>query len=262
MPCPPPNACRTPPRGEVLKPAEAEEMESLIAQLRALPRGDVSVRAAQSRLAVLTRPHVQRAADAVAREFRAPVEDLLQEGLLATFDAWQRFTPGKAGPGRSLYPAYVLKLARQAMKRAAVASRSPVHVTRHARRAVTRAKKTAREEGRPLAEVMREAGVSEDAVRALGDGTIRAALPADALLSLADGAGEKREARDAVAQAVAALYRLPRVQRHVLMAHVGLGRARPVKDRELAAELAQPVAFVQEQRTRAVRHLQRLLEAR
>ncbi|RYZ34614.1 MAG: hypothetical protein EOO71_38435, partial [Myxococcaceae bacterium] len=260
-------------------PSPADEMEALLHLLRELPDGCPEQRRAEGRLAQLVRPHLVRAAAAVAREWKVPAEDLEQEGLLATCRAWRDFTPGRV-PGRCLYPAYVLRLAKQAMVRAATAERSAVHVTRHARRKLAKAKKAARAEGVPVSEALRAQGLDEAAVLTLGEGSIStvsldqllaggdaredgAAVNAEVRLGLVDTTSARLVHAAQREAALVALHRLPRLQRVVLQALAGLGRAGGLEstERTVAQELRLPVAQVHKLHAQGLKHLRAALDA-
>ncbi|CAM4159402.1 sigma factor [Corallococcus soli] len=260
-------------------------MESLLFLLRELPDGCPEQARAQTRLVVLVQHHVERAAREAARRWKVSAEDLLQEGLLATFSAWRRFTPGRVA-GRCLYPAYVLRLARQAMERHASKQRSAVHVTRHARRKLARAKRAAQSEGVKVSDVLRRQGMEAAGIHGLGEGAI-ATVSLDELLTDSaggDGGPARRAATSSIElrlslvdttaarlaqvvereDALSALHRLPRLQRIVVQAAMGLGRAGGLEasERTLAQELRLPVAQVRTLREAGLSRLRRALDAR
>ncbi|MFP2897838.1 hypothetical protein, partial [Corallococcus sp. 4LFB] len=235
-------------------------MESLLFLLRELPDGCPEQRRAEARLAALAHPHVKRAAADLARRWKVRADDLEQEGQLATYRAWRRFTPGLA-PGRCLYPAYVLRLARQAMERAAAEERSAIYVTRHARRKVARAKRAARETGVPVSTAMRAQGLDEASILSLGEGSISTTSLEQVLADTrGDGAAMNMEVRLGLVDTTSAdlahvaerdaaleeLHQLPRLQRVVVQALAGFGRAKgeAPTPRTLAQELRLPVARV------------------
>nr|WP_255671448.1 hypothetical protein [Corallococcus sp. AS-1-6] len=252
-------------------------MEALLHLLRELPDGCPEQRRAEGRLVQLIQPHIARAAGSIARAWKVSAQDLEQEGQLATHKAWRRFTPGRA-PGRCLYPAYVLRLARQAMERAAAAERSAVHVTRHARRKVARAKRAARSTGVAVSTALRAQGLDEASILSLGEGSIStvslnhllegedgrdSAANAEARLGLVDTTTAQQAhvaERDA---ALAALYRLPRLQREVVQALAGFSRGDglPATERTLAQELRLPVAQVHDLHVRGLARLRKELDA-
>ncbi|RKH51491.1 hypothetical protein D7W81_40495 [Corallococcus aberystwythensis] len=214
-------------------------MEALLHLLRELPDGCPEQRRAAGRLAVLVRPHLVRAASSVARRWKVSAEDLEQEGQVATFKAWRRFTPGLA-PGRCLYPAYVLRLARQAMERYAAGERNAVHVTDHALKRLRRAKKAARKEGVPVSTALRAQGLDEASILTLGEGSIStvsldqllagedgrpdAAANAETRLGLVDTTAARHQHVAEREAALTALHQLPRLQRVVAQKLAGYGR--------------------------------------
>ncbi|NNC00593.1 hypothetical protein HI113_42795, partial [Corallococcus exiguus] len=227
-----------PPPSPSPAPTPDDEMEALLHLLRELPDGCPEQHRAAGRLAVLVRPHLVRAASALARRWKVPAEDLEQEGQVATFRAWRRFVPGRE-PGRCLYPAYVLRLARQAMERYAAEERNAVHVTDHARKRLRRAKKVARKEGVPVSTALRAQGLDEASILTLGEGSIStvsldqllagegdrdAAANVETRLGLVDTTAARHQhvaERDA---ALTALHQLPRLQRVVAEKFAGYGR--------------------------------------
>ncbi len=225
------------PPGPPPAPTPDDEMEALLHLLRKLPDGCAEQSRAEGRLAVLVRPHLVRAASSVARRWKVPAEDLEQEGQLATYRAWRRFTPGRE-PGRCLYPAYVLRLARQAMERYAAGERNAVYVTDHALKRLRRAKKAARKEGVPVSTALRTQGLDEASILTLGEGSI-STVSLEHLLAGEEGRAGTVETRlglvDTTAArhrqlaereaALTALHQLPRLQRVVAQKLVGYERA-------------------------------------
>ncbi|MFP2959934.1 hypothetical protein ACLEPN_19390 [Myxococcus sp. 1LA] len=178
----------------VLSPSA--EMEALLYRLLEVPAGGLEARRVESRLAVLVRPHLVRVARQVARAWRVPVDDLVQEGLLAVLKRQRAhpFRPGAAGAGRSAYPAWAMQLGRQAMQAAALTWSSPVHLTDHARKAVRRAKRTAAAEGVEVSSVLRRQGLDAETARALGEGAVAKPLSLEEVLSSRDAGAEGRDA--------------------------------------------------------------------
>ncbi|NVJ13149.1 hypothetical protein [Myxococcus sp. AM010] len=253
-----------------VKLSAALELEALLYRLLEVPAGGLEARHVESRLAELVRPHLVRVARQVARTWRVPVEDLVQEGLLAVLKRQRAhpFRPGAAGAGRSAYPAWAMQLGRQAMQAAALTWASPVHLTDHARKAVRRAKRTAAAEGVEVSSVLRRQGLDAETARALGEGAVAKPLSLEEVLSSRDASAECRDASsdrghrglaartevllslvDSTAERLAlvaqrervlwALYRLPRLERQVVQASMGLGRpeGHEATERTLAVEL-------------------------
>ncbi|MBL0698929.1 hypothetical protein JJE73_35190 [Comamonas sp. JC664] len=243
-------------------PAAADELEGLLHLLRELPSGCREAQRAESRLAELVRPHLVRVAHSVAREWGVAVGDLVQEGLLAVLLRQRQhpFRPGLAGTGRSAFPAHAMRLGRQAMVRAATRERTAVHVTDHGRKTLLKAKKAARAADVPVADALAAAGIEAATAHALGDGTVHATLPVEELLGLASDA-EGRDRAVLQARAMLALHCLPRLQRLVVSATVGVGRPHAMAERTLAAEWRLPVERVRQLRAQGLRKLRKLLEA-
>ncbi|RJS19581.1 hypothetical protein DRW03_21350 [Corallococcus sp. H22C18031201] len=233
------------------------EIESLVAQLQELPEGCAAARLAESRLAQLLLPVLARIAGSIAREWGARHEDLVQEAMAETLRLWRKY-PRREGAG---YAAYVSTLARQRMLTAATVERSAVHVTRHARRKLGRAKRAAREQDIPLSEAMAAQGLNPDTQLALGDGTVHAAMPVDALLGLADASGETRGALALMERAMAELHRLPRLERAALSALMGVGEpgGRPASVATLAERWSVPHARIRTLQAEALERLRKRL---
>lgn len=120
---------RSPPSSCWYSGVEAISVEAALRGARA------GSRPAAAQLAALTRPEVQAAAKALWRPGCAlSVEELVAEGeaRLVTTRAWERFEPGRAR-GRTLWPSYARRIARQGMVSALQAA-GPVHITQWARR--------------------------------------------------------------------------------------------------------------------------------
>ncbi|RKG93235.1 hypothetical protein, partial [Corallococcus carmarthensis] len=251
----------------------------LLHLLRELPDGCPEQRRAEGRLAQLVRPHLVRAAGALARRWKVSAEDLEQEGQLATCRAWRRFTPGLA-PGRCLYPAYVLRLARQAMERCAAGERNAVYVTDHALKRLRRAKKAARAEGIPVSTALRAQGLDEASVLTLGEGSIStvsldqllagedgrpdAAANAETRLGLVDRTAARHQHVAEREAALTALYQLPRLQRVVVQSLAGYGRAPGAEpsERTVAHELRLPVDEVHRLHVQGLNRMREAMDAK
>ncbi|WP_244238994.1 sigma factor [Corallococcus carmarthensis] len=254
-------------------------MEALLHLLRELPDGCPEQHRAAGRLAVLVRPHLVRAASSVARRWKVPAEDLEQEGQVATFKAWRRFVPGRE-PGLCLYPAYVLRLARQAMERYAAGERSAVHVTDHALKRLRRAKKAARKEGVPVSTALRAQGLEEASILTLGEGSIStvsldqlmagedgrpdAAANAETRLDLVDRTAARHQHVAEREAALTALYQLPRLQRVVVQSLAGYGRAPGAEpsERTVAQELRLPVDQVHRLHAQGLKRMREAMDAK
>jgi len=95
--------------------------------------------------------------------------------------------PGPRRCGAQRFPAHAMKLGRQAMVLAATRARCPVHLTDHARRALRRAKRAAREAQTSVADALSAQGLEAATAYALGGRTVHATLPVEELLGLAAG---------------------------------------------------------------------------
>ncbi|QSQ28294.1 hypothetical protein JY651_28810 [Pyxidicoccus parkwayensis] len=238
------------------------ELEELLHLLRELPRNSPEYGRTEARVAALVRPYLVRVARAVAREWAVSREDLVHEGLVAVLERQRErpFVPGRAGTGRSAFPAYAMTLGRQAMVLAATRERCPVYLTDHARKALRRAKREARQAQTSVADALAAQGVEAATAHALGDGTVQATLPVEELLGLA-AASEGPERAALQARAMAALHALPRLQRLAVAATVGVGQpeGRATTERTLAVQLHLSQARVRELRAKGLRRLRELL---
>jgi len=256
-----PSRPRLPERPTPEAPPEVE-LEALLYLLRELPHDCPEYGRTEARVAALVRPYLVRVARAVAREWDVSPQDLVQEGLLAVLVRQRRhpFDPGRAGTGRSAFPAHAMKLGRQAMVLAATRARCPVHLTDHARKALRRAKRAAREAQTSVADALSAQGLEVATAHALGDGTVHATLPVEELLGLAAGTeGAERAALQS--RAMAALHALPRLQRLVVSAVVGVGQTGgcATTERTVAQQLHLSQATVRALREKGLRRLRELL---
>jgi hypothetical protein len=250
------------PASTPLAPPPEVELEALLYLLRDLPRDCPEYSRTEARVAALVRPYLVRVARAVAREWDVSPQDLVQEGLLAVLLRQRRrpFDPGRAGVGRSAFPAHAMKLGRQAMVLAATRARSAVHITDHARKALRRAKRAARESQTSVADALSAQGLEAATAQALGDGTVHATLPVEELLGIAAGT-EGKEHAALQARAMAALHALPRLQRLVVSASVGVGQSggKATTERAVAQQLHLSQAAVRELREEGLRCLREAL---
>ncbi|MFY1829109.1 hypothetical protein ACN47A_24535 [Myxococcus fulvus] len=268
-------------------------LEELLNRYRELPSGGSEARRVEAQLVDLVRPDLERVARTVSWQWRVPHADLVQEGLVAVMlrQRASPFEPGRVGVGRSAFPAWAMKLARQAMERAAASWSSPVHVTDHARKAVRRAKRTAAVESGKVSSVLRRQGLDAAAVYALGDGAVSSPLSLDAILEAREATADARDAavdrrggvrasvelqlalvddtaerlnwlahREAV---LGALYRLPVLERQVVQGLTGVGRpdGQAVSLRTMAVELRLSLARVERLRDTGLARLREALDA-
>lgn len=209
---------RSPPAGCRYVGVEGMYMEEALRGARA---GEA---AAVARLLELTRPEVREVAQAAWNpRCGLEVEELqaLGEARLVELHAWLRFEPGRER-GRTLWPAYARRLARQAMA-TALRKEGPVHVTQWARRT---------------------GAVEEEP----------SAAPLEAAAHLPAKAGEELLAELAVMR----LARLPVRERVAVAAPLGLLKEGRLSDARVARHLGCSLAEVVELRERG---LERLREA-
>lgn len=258
-----PRTTTSPARARTEVPPEVE-LEALLHLLRELPADCPEARRTEARVAELVRPYLVRVARVVAREWDVSAQDLVQEGLVAVLlrQRQRPFDPGRAGAGRSAFPAHAMKLGRQAMVLAATRERSPVHLTDHARKALRRAKRAAREAQTTVADALAGQGLEAATALALGDGTVHATLPVEELLGLAAGT-EGQERASLQGRAMAALHALPRLQRLAVAAAVGVGQpgGRATSERVVAVALRLSLAKVRALRAAGLQRLREHLAA-
>lgn len=224
-------------RTDLLSPEKAEAMEDAVRAAKAHREGSPRQRAAESLLLELLTPFLrQEMHRAWAGRGTATVlqEDLLQEAQVHALKLWRGFTVGYAGPGRTLYPAYVMKAVRQHLQEV-LADAAPVHVTSHGRKLHARARKLATNEGVELREALEAEGADDSTTLALVTGAQRVAD--SEALPLADEDGEERRGELALqAHAVAVLKRLPLRQRLAVATPLGL-TGQELPDAQLARKL-------------------------
>jgi hypothetical protein len=227
--------------GELLAPERAEAIEAALRETRRLPEGSRHQVAAEQRLLELLRPFLAGAArkawEGGPRTFlsRADLEGEAVAHVLAK-QPWRTFTPGWAGPGRTLYPAYVLQAVRQRLS-TVLAEAAPVHVTHWGRKAAARARKRVEREGLELGEALADEAVDAATALALSLGAQR--VEEREAIGAEDEGHLRRDELGAQARAVAALQHLPHRQRVAVAGGLGLERedGRPASDGQLARRL-------------------------
>lgn len=114
----------------------ARRMASWLFDAKHRPEGSPEHRAAVQALALAVRPFVVATARRVAATLGGDAEDLEQLGMEAVLDAkaWRSFRPGERGEARTVFPAYCMSIARNAMRTAVKDGQLPIHVTRWGRR--------------------------------------------------------------------------------------------------------------------------------
>src|SRR5690242_5158193 len=205
-----------PQRGDSLfTPERAEALESAIREAKRHPAGSTRESSSAGLLLQLLAPFLRSAArDVWASHPRTHLSraDLEQEALVHVLDSapWRRFQPGRAGPGRTLFPAYVLQAVRQHLHRK-VEDAAPVHVTDWGRKLASRARRRVEQKGGELGEALRAEGADAATARALELGAHRGEL-----LEAREVEDEGEERRGELAQqaaALRALKQLPKLQR-------------------------------------------------
>ncbi|HYH96176.1 hypothetical protein [Hyalangium sp.] len=207
----------------------------------------------------LTRSEVAEVARAAWRPgCPLSLEDLQHEGELELLrlKAWERFTPGVAR-GRTLWPAYVRKLARQAMGRALEAT-APIHVTRWGRRQRKAAQARAVAEEKTLEEVLSKGGTSHAGALLLAEESLRA-VPLEEAALVCDELEIMQSDRAEEARAVVALAALPVRLRVAVAGPMGLLREGVVGDRALARRLHTTLEGVRQLREEGLRELRAAL---
>ena len=248
-------------RQEWLAPEVAESFESALREARAHREGSARHRAAEAELLRLLHPFLEsearRAWDSHERTYLSRA-DLLQEALLRAQKLWRGFTPGKAGPGRTLYPAYVQRAVRQHLGNVLADARL-VAPTQWGRKLAARARKRVEK---------KEAATYEEALHAeKADGATALALSLGATRAeeteaaqLADDSGEERAEAALGAAAAALLRRLPRRQHLAVAVPLGLHSLK-LADARLARHLGCSLEALLEARTEGHAALRSALEA-
>jgi DNA-directed RNA polymerase specialized sigma24 family protein len=284
---PPPAPAIKGPLGHLLHGEAATQLESALARVRqARPASPTekhfaTVVVARMRpwlLGAARKEHQQR-----ARRMGVELKELLHVSEVAVLDCCRRFTPGQAGPGRTLFPAYALRAARQAMGRLVQERRSVVPLTswgqklrRKAQRQVVAAQE--RGEALPMREALAAAGASPSSVAALERGRVATVslFTSSELVGDDDSHSEARWARAEVeSHAEAAEHRaslaeresamegleaLPAEQRQVVVQHLGMeGPATPLPT--LARRMGVELATVERLYAAALATLRTTLEA-
>lgn len=223
-------------RESLLSPERAEAMETALAEVRTRSEGSPRHRAAEALLLELLLPFLKaEVAHAWATHERTHLgkDDLLQEALERAQKLWRRFTPGWAGPGRTLYPAYVQKAVRQHLANV-LADAKLVGPTQWGRKLAARARKRAVREAVPFEEAVKAEKADPATALALSLGATRADEREAA--TLADDSEQGRDELELESAAVAALKRLPRLQREAVAVPIGLSRVK-LSDAKLARHL-------------------------
>jgi RNA polymerase nonessential primary-like sigma factor len=160
----------------LLSGAPASALEAAVARVRASRPASAQEKAATTEVLRRIQPWVVGAArseySARARRLGVEQEELVQVGLVAVAEHCRRFTPGRAGKGRTLFPAYALRVARQAMGRLVQENRSVVPLTSWGLKLRRRAQRRASAEGVELRQALESEGASPASVLALEQGVV------------------------------------------------------------------------------------------
>jgi RNA polymerase sigma factor (sigma-70 family) len=154
----------------------ATALEQAVARARAAKPATAAAKAATTEVVQRIRPWVVGAArtEFSNRAGRVGVEfqELVQVGLVAVAEHCRRFRPGRAGKGRTLFPAYALRVARQAMGRLVQERRSVVPLTSWGQKLRRRAQLRSASEGVEMREALEAEGASPASVSALERGVV------------------------------------------------------------------------------------------
>ncbi|EPX56150.1 hypothetical protein D187_007492 [Cystobacter fuscus DSM 2262] len=250
-----------PSRGRGLLSAElAEAMEGALRDARGQPEGSRRQRAAEEKLLGLLSPFLEsEARRAWASHERTYLSraDLLQEAALRAQKLWRGFTPGKAGPGRTLYPAYVAQAVRQHLGNVLAEGRL-VGPTHWGRKLAARARKRVEREEVTYEEALHTEGADAATALALAQGATR--CEEREASDVADAGGERLEELATQGAAVVALEHLPRRQRLAVGVPLGLCTPR-LNDAQLARHLGCTLAELHEARAQGLAALREHLEA-
>ncbi|MCY1080309.1 hypothetical protein [Archangium lansingense] len=223
-------------RESILTPELAEAMETALAEVRGAAEGGLRQRNAEARLLELLTPFLRAEVEhAFTHHERTHLdkEDLLQEARLRAQRLWKRFTPGWAGPGRTLYPAYVQKAVRQRLGNVLEEAKL-VGPTQWGRKLAGRARRRVARGESSYEDALRKEGADHATTLGLTLGATRASeLEA---LQLADEGEEGRTRRALHVAAAAALKQLPRLERLAVAVPMGLTRE-TLTDAQLARRL-------------------------
>ncbi|WP_076606160.1 hypothetical protein [Cystobacter fuscus] len=243
-----------------LAPEVAEAMETALREARGQPEGSRRQLAAEEKLLRLLTPFLaaeaRRAWASHERTYLSRA-DLLQEAALRAQKLWRGFTPGKAGPGRTLYPAYVAQAVRQHLGNVLAEGRL-VGPTHWGRKLAARARKRVEREEVTYEEALATEGADAATALALAQGATR--CEEREASDVADAGGERLEELSAQGSAVAALERLPRRQRLAVGVPLGLSTPR-LNDAQLARHLGCSLAELLEARAEGLAALREHLEA-
>ncbi|HEX5750031.1 MAG TPA: hypothetical protein VFZ09_27625 [Archangium sp.] len=265
---------------KLLTPELAESIEGALAVVRgpaANGRRQLQAKATGQRVKVdATRlSRQQRAAEATLLQLLVPFlraevehaythharthlekEDLLQEALARAQRLWVGFESGWAGPGKTLYPAYVMKAVRQHLGNVLEEAKL-VRPTQWGRKLAARARRRVARESVSYEEALKTEGADQATSLGLQLG---ATLAGDReYLEHADERDEHREERAQQLAAVAALKRLPKLERLAVAVPMGLAREQ-LSDAQLARRLKCTLEELHAARARGLAALRNALQ--
>ncbi|WP_239014356.1 hypothetical protein [Archangium violaceum] len=225
----------------LLTPELAEAMETALSEVRSAAKGGRRQRAAEALLLQLLTPFLRGEVEhALSHHERTHLDrdDLMQEALLRAQKLWKGFTPGWAGPGRTLYPAYVKKAVRQHLGNV-LEDGKLIGPTHWGRKLAARARRRMnREPEVTYEEALKTEGADHATTLGLTLGATRADEREAELLADERDEEQAEEMRqlELGSAAVAALRRLPQRERLAVAVPLGLSRVH-LSDAELARRL-------------------------
>ncbi|WNG42055.1 hypothetical protein F0U61_20790 [Archangium violaceum] len=216
-------------------------METALAEVRSAAKGGRRQRAAESLLLQLLTPFLKgEVSRALSTHERTHLdrEDLLQEALERAQKLWRGFAPGWAGPGRTLYPAYVVKAVRQHLGKVLEDSKL-IGPTQWGRKLAARARRRMkREPAVTYEDALKSEGADHATTLGLTLGATRADEREAELLADERDEEQAEETRqlELGSVAVAALRRLPQREHLAVAVPLGLSRVK-LSDERLARHL-------------------------
>lgn len=246
----------------LLTTERANQIEQALSQLQRLEEGSRLHRSAEARLLELLRPFIEGAAHEAWEKGHPRTylsrADLTQTGLMHAQSLWRGLDGGRAGPGRTLYPAYVLRAVRQEFSRVLAEARG-VPISDWGRKLLRRAQARVALTGVTLEEALIAERASPATVLALTTPIER--VPEGAALGCPDESERRRDDLCEQVRATEALRQLPRRQRLAVAGAMGLLRedGRRVADGKLAKALKCTAAEVRTAREDGLTALRQVL---
>jgi len=247
----------------LLTPERAEQIERALCQTRSLAEDSAEHGAAEARLLELVDPFIDAAAHEAWTMFLPRTylsrADLRQQGRLRAQKLWKGFTPGVA-PGKTLYPAYVLRSVRQEFKRALTRARV-VPLTDWGRKLVARTRKRMALDGLSRLEALAAEGADPATSFALSAPGYGDRAPTSAAAGVADETHLRHAELGEQLLAAEALEALPEQQRVAIAGALGFLRedGRAIADPVLARRLGCTVAELREAREAGLAALRQVL---